>query len=1300
MKKYIAILGLIITAMLLIVISTLPGMSPIEEMLPKSSHSFETENDSFESFLDSSDVSSLDVEYYEIVIGDISIPLGETRVTDIMVLNATDIVVAVVNITWDTDVVSLVDVDDSSTDFEIVFKKIDSNAGYARLEAYYFEHIGLEGDIIISSMEFEPATEASDGDWCWLNIMESTLWDSTLEVVCSAVDNGIAEIEYNEVNAYITLNHGTIPIDGDGYVFLNVTNYNNVSFIHANISWDPSVVTLSHFDSSIGAFNAVFPIYNNTEGYLKLDAYSFDNPLSGEDIIVGALYFEPTSGASVGDWCWLDFTTSYMWDSELDMVAHYAYNGSVLIVGDDCTGVVSGYVYNDLNGNGFRDGGEPGLSNWPVYLDSILTMTDGNGFYLFTNVCPGSYIIEEDIIYEGWTYTSAPEVPIYINQNSLEVNFGNTYVYDQTIEIDKSVRKACCDTYYPTDVTLQYYEEQWVIFKLVITGTSSFEHVTITDTLPYGLIYNEAYSISHGWPVPSVMGSELIWNLGSKQGMWMETIYFRCDVIDGFCDRANNTVEVRGINSCENISIARDYAGVTVSCEPEEPGSIFLSKLVKGNCEGPFLNYVSVPYGEYVTYKIQVIVNVSEGLLSLSVRDDLPQLDGLVYTNSYVLDLYGNYVLPSEYDFTITDDYLYWNFTYVQPGAYYEIYYCADLIGCDEYENTVNISANIRPCCPEAWIFKEDTAVVDIYCPSGVRMDKKVSFDGETWVDGPIESIFGDMLWFKLNVTNIGFDKVSGVTITDLLPDFLRLKEVIDDANAVNMSVSNQSLTWFFQWLNASESREIIFKVKVIAIGTDENVACVKDCNVTSSWWCDSVLIIIEEGMHVEKYVSTDQENWVKNISVATGDRVYWNINISYYTSDTLVLFNIIVNDTLPTNVTYVMNSAKIMNSNGWEITKNPTIDDSVLTWNVYTYNETETVLENGSWLSIIFATDIGMGANGTLENVVNVTARQCSDTFLYDVDTAVINVSEIINHLPTITSPIPEHNAINVSINPELQVTVDDADDEVLSVVFYNASDDSVIGSHSSVIPPRNVSTSSWNNLDYNSSYSWYVNVSDGTYTISSSVFTFKTGEKPDNNPPDTPTAPSPSNGASNIDKNPWLSVHVSDPDGDSMTVTFYDESDDSVIGTDTCTNDCTASVKWSNLAYSTSYKWYVIVSDGEYEVTSSTWRFSTRAPDVDLDLSLKGGFGITLGIENVGSDAASSVIWSVDVVSRGAFGRINESFGDTITALPSGYETFEKISLFKFGRVTVTAGVTSTETTLIEMTKNAFIFGPLVIL
>src|SRR5262245_42535524 len=64
---------------------------------------------------------------------------------------------------------------------------------------------------------------------------------------------------------------------------------------------------------------------------------------------------------------------------------------------------VQGTVFNDLNQDGLRDPGEPGLQNWLVYLDAnhngqwtdgeAYTRTDAAGAYSFTGLAADSHTV-------------------------------------------------------------------------------------------------------------------------------------------------------------------------------------------------------------------------------------------------------------------------------------------------------------------------------------------------------------------------------------------------------------------------------------------------------------------------------------------------------------------------------------------------------------------------------------------------------------------------------------------------------------------------------------------------------------------------------------------------------------------------------------------------------------------------------------------------------------------------------------------------------------------------------------------
>jgi len=176
------------------------------------------------------------------------------------------------------------------------------------------------------------------------------------------------------------------------------------------------------------------------------------------------------------------------------------------------------------------------------------------------------------------------------------------------------------------------------------------------------------------------------------------------------------------------------------------------------------------------------------------------------------------------------------------------------------------------------------------------------------------------------------------------------------------------------------------------------------------------------------------------------------------------------------------------------------------------------------------------------------------------------------------------------VSTNPTLSVDVSDPNGDSMDVSFYDASDDSLIGTDTGVVSGGTASVT-WGSLSEGTTYSWYAVANDGSDSTTSSTWSFTT-----NYAPDTIINPSPVDGATGVSTSPTLSVDVSDPDGDSMDISFYDASDDSLIGTDTgVVSGGTASVTWGSLSEGTMYSWYAVANDGSTSTTSSTWSFTS---------------------------------------------------------------------------------------------------------
>ncbi|MBI4205803.1 MAG: hypothetical protein HY527_12320 [Betaproteobacteria bacterium] len=114
---------------------------------------------------------------------------------------------------------------------------------------------------------------------------------------------------------------------------------------------------------------------------------------------------------------------------------------------DGATGInVSGYKWDDTNGNGEWDEGEPGIAGWTIYLDTdddldngaLATTTNGDGHYAFTNLGAGTYYVYEASnadwtnTYDGATSFTAPPLGDHVGhfETTEALNFGNFKLFD------------------------------------------------------------------------------------------------------------------------------------------------------------------------------------------------------------------------------------------------------------------------------------------------------------------------------------------------------------------------------------------------------------------------------------------------------------------------------------------------------------------------------------------------------------------------------------------------------------------------------------------------------------------------------------------------------------------------------------------------------------------------------------------------------------------------------------------------------------------------------------------------------
>ena len=176
------------------------------------------------------------------------------------------------------------------------------------------------------------------------------------------------------------------------------------------------------------------------------------------------------------------------------------------------------------------------------------------------------------------------------------------------------------------------------------------------------------------------------------------------------------------------------------------------------------------------------------------------------------------------------------------------------------------------------------------------------------------------------------------------------------------------------------------------------------------------------------------------------------------------------------------------------------------------------------------------------------------------------ITLMPTVNNPPVFSNENPSNNSVDVSITlSTLSITIEDPEGDLINWTIETSPN---IGSASGTLEANGTKTCSISGLQYGTTYKWWVNATDlGSGLTTSKLYIFTTESAPlVNNPPYKPTNVAPADGATFVSINPTLTVHVIDPDGDSMDVYFYGREQGvgsfNLIGTVHVANDSDASI------------------------------------------------------------------------------------------------------------------------------------------
>ena len=271
-------------------------------------------------------------------VEDVVVPLSGNASGCVSVLNAVDVGSVEFTLSWNSDVVSLVSIDDTVSSFDSVIP-IGEEVGSLSLMAYSENENGLSDDLIVVCLTFEAADDATSGDSCNLVFSDYGLYDASpqgydIDVI---VDDGSVLVEGDvppgDEDVMLGVEDVVVPLSGNASGCVSVLNAVDVGSVEFTLSWNSDVVSLVSIDDTVSSFDSVIPIGEEV-GSLSLMAYSEnENGLSGNLTIICITFERTDHTTDGGESCNLLLSNTGIFDSTTygNNIEHFIDNGVLTV---------------------------------------------------------------------------------------------------------------------------------------------------------------------------------------------------------------------------------------------------------------------------------------------------------------------------------------------------------------------------------------------------------------------------------------------------------------------------------------------------------------------------------------------------------------------------------------------------------------------------------------------------------------------------------------------------------------------------------------------------------------------------------------------------------------------------------------------------------------------------------------------------------------------------------------------------------------------------------------------------------
>ena len=284
---------------------------------------------------------------------------------------------------------------------------------------------------------------------------------------------------------------------------------------------------------------------------------------------------------------------------------------------------IGNFVWNDLNGNGIYDAGEPGIENVLVELfkegiSQGTTLTNASGNYLFSDLSPGNFHVKFNLP-TGYIFTLQDQGVGDEIDSSADPDTGLTtplYFPCGTETILDAGMRAYTDlaVVKEVDKAAQYVGQNLVYtINAMNNGPSNATGVIVTDVLPAGLQFISANS-----SVGNYDPGTGIWTIGDLSIGQLVSL-----TINALVTVSNTSIENTAVVSGNEVDPIPENNTSTVVTDIDPAADLNIVKLADKSV---------VNVGDLVTYIISVTNNGPDTASNVRVTDVLPA--GFSYISS------------------------------------------------------------------------------------------------------------------------------------------------------------------------------------------------------------------------------------------------------------------------------------------------------------------------------------------------------------------------------------------------------------------------------------------------------------------------------------------------------------------------------------------------------------------------------------------------------------------------------------------------------------------------------------------